>query len=86
MDRRLRKTKAIAAAVTWRWRLLPVTDDTDPTDPADGVTTTLPPDATLLPADAAGSWLEGAIPVAPSGAFGPLGDPSACYSSRRPIR
>lgn len=48
MDRRLRKTKAIAAAITLALAVAACdTDDTDPTDPADGgVTTTLPAETT----------------------------------------
>ena len=47
MDRRLRKTKAIAAAITLALAVAACdSDDTDPTDPADGVTTTLPAETT----------------------------------------
>jgi hypothetical protein len=42
MDRRLRKTKTIAAALALMFAVAACdTDDTDPTDPVDGVTTTL---------------------------------------------
>jgi hypothetical protein len=47
MDRRLRKTKTIAAAIALMFAVAACdADDTDPTDPADGVTTTLPLDTT----------------------------------------
>jgi hypothetical protein len=47
MDLRLRKTKAIAAAITLALAVAACdTDDTDPTDPADGVTTTVPMETT----------------------------------------
>jgi hypothetical protein len=47
MDRRLRKTKTIAAAIALMLAVAACdTDDTDPTDPADGVTTTLPAETT----------------------------------------
>jgi hypothetical protein len=50
MDRRLRKTKTIAAAITLALAVAACdTDDpTDPTDPADGVTTTVPLDTTTV--------------------------------------
>lgn len=42
MDRRLRKTKTIAAALTLMLAVAACDDgDTDPTDPVDGVTTTV---------------------------------------------
>ena len=47
MDRRLRKTKTIAAAITLALALAACdADDTDPTDPADGATTTVPAETT----------------------------------------
>jgi hypothetical protein len=42
MDRRLRKTKMIAAALALMFAVAACDDgETDPTDPVDGVTTTL---------------------------------------------
>ena len=48
MDRRLRKTKTIEAAITLALAVAACdsADPTDPTDPADGVTTTVPADTT----------------------------------------